>query len=247
TAVINTATGAAELGVGSGITWDSDPQSELQECLAKGAFLVKDSSDFSLIETVRFDRQGYLLLVRHLRRLAASARYFDFRFDEFALLKRLNELKHHLSGVRKVRVLLARDGCIAVESHPITDPYDTSPSVLVTISDQRVDSSDPFLYHKTTRRTLYDNQLKAYPGCYDVIFLNELDQITEGSFNNIVISLRGELLTPRLRCGLLPGVLREELVEIGAVSEAILTLKDLQAADRCWLVNSVRGWSECRI
>ena len=69
--------------------------------------------------------------------------------------------------------------------------------------------------------------------------------MTEGCFNTIVISLNGELLTPGLECGLLPGVLREELLEAGAMREAVLTLDDLQNADRIWLVNSVRGWREC--
>ena len=63
--------------------------------------------------------------------------------------------------------------------------------------------------------------------------------------NTIVVSLQGELLTPALDCGLLPGVLREELLQVGAIREAILTLNDLYRADRIWLVNSVRGWREC--
>jgi para-aminobenzoate synthetase/4-amino-4-deoxychorismate lyase len=78
-----------------------------------------------------------------------------------------------------------------------------------------------------------------------VIFLNLQGEVTEGCFNTVVISLNGQLLTPRLECGLLPAVLREELLEIGALREAVLTLDDLQAADRLWLVNSVRGWREC--
>jgi len=41
--------------------------------------------------------------------------------------------------------------------------------------------------------------------------------------------------------------LREELLEVGAVSEAVLTLADLRAADTIWLVNSVRGWQECTL
>jgi para-aminobenzoate synthetase/4-amino-4-deoxychorismate lyase len=118
---------------------------------------------------------------------------------------------------------------------------------LVTIADERVNSADPFLYHKTTRRELFDDQLRAHPGCYDCIFLNERNEVTEGSYNTIIIAQGGELLTPALDCGLLPGVLRAELLEVGAICEAVLTLDDLQAADMIWLVNSVRGWRECRI
>jgi para-aminobenzoate synthetase/4-amino-4-deoxychorismate lyase len=77
--------------------------------------------------------------------------------------------------------------------------------------------------------------------------LNERGEVTEGSYNNIVVSRHGELLTPALMCGLLPGLLREELIEVGAIREAVLTLGDLKDADTIWLINSVRGWRECRI
>lgn len=117
----------------------------------------------------------------------------------------------------------------------------------LAISEQHVDSSDPLLYHKTTRRELYDQTLRNHPECYDVLFLNERDEITEGCFNNLVILLRGELLTPAIDCGLLPGVLRQELLEVGAVREAVLTLDDLHAAERIWLINSVRGWKDCQL
>jgi para-aminobenzoate synthetase/4-amino-4-deoxychorismate lyase len=146
-----------------------------------------------------------------------------------------------------VRVLLASDGSITVESQPLAATDHPAPAALIAVSQQRVNSADTFLYHKTTRRALYDDQLRAHQGCYDCIFLNERDELSEGSYNTIVIALNGELLTPALDCGLLPGVLRAELIEVGAVREAVLTQDDLQSADTIWLVNSVRGWRECTI
>jgi para-aminobenzoate synthetase/4-amino-4-deoxychorismate lyase len=247
TVVVDTDTGEAEIGIGSGITWDSNAASELRECLDKSAFLARDSSDFSLIESLRFDDHGYLLLDRHLQRLAGSAVYFAFSLDIDSLRNRLEELGQGMSGAHKVRILLSADGSITLGALPIS-AADCSASVgKMALSPQRVDSSDPFLFHKTTRRALYDEQLQAHPDCYDVIFLNERGEVTEGSYTTVVISLNEELLTPALDCGLLPGVLRAELLEVGAIREAVLTLDDLRTADRIWLVNSVRGWRECRI
>jgi para-aminobenzoate synthetase/4-amino-4-deoxychorismate lyase len=57
--------------------------------------------------------------------------------------------------------------------------------------------------------------------------------------------LDGQLVTPTLSCGLLPGVLREELLEQGEVSEQILYPADLERAEKVWLINSVRGWRRC--
>jgi len=247
TVVVNPATGDAQLGIGSGITWDSKGDDELRECLSKSTFLGRDSEEFSLIESIRFDRQGYLLLERHLERLAASAEYFGFTLDRDELRSRLETLAQGLKGLHKVRILLAADGGITLESQPLEEAKAGTAPAQIAIAAERINSADPFQYHKTTRRALYDRQLKAHPDCYDVLFLNERDELSEGCFNTIVISLKGELLTPALDCGLLPGVLRKELLEVGAVREAVLTNDDLKTADTIWLVNSVRGWRECRI
>jgi para-aminobenzoate synthetase/4-amino-4-deoxychorismate lyase len=247
TAVVDATTGEAEIGIGSGITWDSDAAAEHRECLDKSAFLTRDCSEFGLIESLRFDGQGYLLLERHLQRLVASAVYFGFSLDTDSLRMQLHELGQKLSDTHKVRVLLADDGRITLESQQFVDPDRTATPAVIAISNQQVNSSNPFLYHKTTRRTLYDEQLRSHPGCYDVIFLNERDEISEGSYNSVVISLNGELLTSALDSGLLPGVLREELLEVGVIREAFLTLDDLRSADTIWMINSVRGWRECII
>ena len=114
------------------------------------------------------------------------------------------------------------------------------------ISDQRLDEKDPFFYHKTTRRQFYDREMerqKALTQCDEVVFLNKKGELTEGTRTNLFIEIDGRLFTPALTCGLLPGTLREELLDLprAAASEAILTPQDLMSADRVYLGNSVRG------
>lgn len=247
TAVLDMAAGTGEIGIGSGITWDSGAESEYRECLAKSAFLCRDTPDFSLIESVRHDRDGYLLLERHIRRMAESASYFGFAFDSDYMADRLDLLGRELDGVHKVRVLLAADGSMTFDAEPLAEPPCPAPLAILALSQVRVDSTDPFLYHKTTRRERFERERGLHPDSADVVFFNERGEVTEGSYNNIVISLAGKLLTPALACGLLPGVLREELLEVGAIHEAVLTLADLKKADKIWLINSVRGWRECRL
>ena len=234
--------GNGVMGIGSGVTWDSRADSEHRECLAKGAFLAGCSDRFSLIESLRHDESGYLLLERHLARLAASAVRFGFPFYEPEIRRRLDEQAAALDGISKVRLQLEEDGTILLETVLLGETAGSAP---VALAEIRISSADPFLRHKTTLRTLYDRERSAHPDCYDVIFRNERDEVTEGSYNSVVILTRGELLTPALSCGLLPGVLRQELIDAGGVREAVLTVHDLVTADRLWLINSVRGWREC--
>jgi para-aminobenzoate synthetase/4-amino-4-deoxychorismate lyase len=247
TVVLDMAAQTGELGIGSGITWDSEADAEYRECLTKSDFLCREPPDFCLIETLRYDRDGFMLLERHLRRLAESAAYFGFNLDSDSLRGCLAGLGGKLSEVHKVRVLLAGGGELTLETEPLAHPPCPSPPGMIAVSKVRMDSSDAFLYHKTTRRERYEEERRRHPDCIDVVFLNERGEVTEGSYNNIVVSLYGELLTPALSCGLLPGLLREELIEAGGIREAILTLADLKDADTLWLINSVRGWRECNI
>jgi para-aminobenzoate synthetase / 4-amino-4-deoxychorismate lyase len=147
--------------------------------------------------------------------------------------------------VALLRLLLAEDGGMTVTSTPITLPTKDTVWRFV-ISDQRVDEKDPLFYHKTTRRQFYDRELerqRALNACDEVVFLNKKGELTEGTRSNLFIELDGRLFTPALTCGLLPGTLREELLDLprAAASEAVLTPQDLLAAERIYLGNSVRG------
>jgi para-aminobenzoate synthetase/4-amino-4-deoxychorismate lyase len=242
TVVIDSASGEAELGIGSGITWDSSCAAEYAESFAKSRFLDADPTPFALIESLR--RQaggGYLLQERHLRRLAASAEYFSFPCDCVALRASLQQLDAGLSGAHKVRLLLAADGAVTLSAEPLLPAQSGAPLKLI-LSPQRVQRDDPFLFHKTTRRDLYQAERARYPQADEVLFCNEAGEVTEGSIHNLVLRQGGRLLTPALACGLLPGTLRGELLEQGIVAEAVVTVEDLREAEGLWLINSVRGW-----
>ena len=44
-----------------------------------------------------------------------------------------------------------------------------------------------FLYHKTTRRQVYERALKAVPGCDDVLLVNDENEVTESTIANVVV------------------------------------------------------------
>jgi para-aminobenzoate synthetase/4-amino-4-deoxychorismate lyase len=51
-------------------------------------------------------------------------------------------------------------------------------------------------------------------------------------------------VTPPVECGLLPGVFRAWLLASGQVRERRISLDELRAAQRVWVVNSVRRWRD---
>ena len=229
------------LGVGGGIVYDSRPEEEFAECRLKAQFLINTAPDFALIATMLFTKGSIQYLSLHLKRLKASARYFKI---PCCLTKLKDELKKYtltLTGSLRLRLLLDANGDFTIHHQPLPDFSGRTP--LLAVSRHRTNSSDPFLYHKTTRRNLYDDEFKQYTGFgyFDVLFLNERDEITEGAISNIFVRIRGRFYTPPLSCGLLPGIKRQIMIKKLNAREKILYLKDLTRADRIILTNAVRG------
>ena len=110
--------------------------------------------------------------------------------------------------------------------------------------EHAVNSGDLFLFHKTTRRELYDREWKHYHdtlGADEVVYLNERGELAEGSRTDDLHRARRRPADAALGSGLLPGTLRAELIAQGRAKEAVLTLADLEGADQVYLGNSVRG------
>jgi para-aminobenzoate synthetase/4-amino-4-deoxychorismate lyase len=234
-----------EMGIGSGVVFDSQGPKEYAECLLKMKFLTDPVKRFELIETLLHDpaQGGLVLLERHIERLANSARYFAFAYDERVVRAALTDAVAGSTGRLRVRLLLTESGEVSVSSTPLP-PADPDATMRYAVSSSRVDSNDLFLFHKTTRRELYDRERPEYAarlGVDEVIYLNERGELTEGSVTNVFIERDGALFTPPLSSGLLPGTLRAELIAEGRARESTLTLDDLAAADAVYLGNSVRG------
>ncbi len=247
TALLDRQRKRTHFGTGGGIVWDSVAESEYEECRTKARVLQAALPDFSLIETLSWSpRHGYRRFADHLRRLLASARFFDFVADETTLRRQLETIPDWPADTsRRVRWLLQRNGTVEVESSRLAKPR-RRPWSLV-IDDRPVDSGDPFLFHKTTHRRVYDQARERHPQADEVLLWNEQRQITEGLRTNVVLRLDNRWLTPRLSCGLLPGVLRQQLIDRGCVQEAEIGLDSLQRVDRILLINSLRGILEARL
>jgi para-aminobenzoate synthetase/4-amino-4-deoxychorismate lyase len=247
TVVLDSETGEGELGVGSGITWDSRADAEYTESLAKGLFARESRPEFQLIETILVeDGAGYFLLERHLERMRRSAAYFGFTFRHDPIRNALVKRSTDLAGTHKVRLVLSRTGKFTIDTELI--PPKTSASIFTaTMARTPVDSRDPFRYHKTTNRDLYREELARRPDCADVLFLNERGEVAEGATSNIVAKMAGVFVTPPLHCGLLSGVFREELLRQGVIRERIITRNELECAEEIHLINSVRKWRQVKL
>lgn len=231
--------GAGELGIGGAVVQDSTAEAEYAECLLKAHYFESERRPIGLIETLRF-HNGFARLERHLDRMQYSAAALALPFERTAAIESLDAAVRHTGcGPSRVRLALSEDGAFSCSAAPL----EISPAIWsYAISPHRVSSADQLLRHKSTWREFYDDErarLAASIGCDEVIFLNERDELAEGSRTNIFVRKGDRLVTPALAAGVLDGVLRRELIETGKCREEVLKLDDLRG--EVLLGNSLRG------
>src|SRR5690554_2313529 len=232
-----------EVGIGSGIVWDSNADQEYEEVLLKSNFLLKPFPYFELIETIKYSNGEIDNLDLHLKRLKDSASYFLFKYDEEFIINSLSSEieKKDAACDYKIRLLLNKWGRVKIE---ISDLPSLPNEIKIIISDKTISSENRFQYFKTTNRELYNSEYKKYSehGFFDVIFINEKNQVAEGAITNIFINKNGLLYTPPVSSGVLPGVFRKFwMLRNINIKEENLNKDDLLIADEIILTNSVRG------
>jgi para-aminobenzoate synthetase/4-amino-4-deoxychorismate lyase len=242
TLVLRRGESVARLGLGSGIVADSVAAEEWRECLAKGEF-VATGSRFDLIETMRFDPdEGISELDRHLARMKRSADSLGFAFDRHHARNELQAATFFLKEARRLRLVLSPSGALAIEARPLPEAPDGP--VEVALARRTVEAEDFRLRHKTSDRRFYD-QTREAAGGFEVVFVDEDGFLTEGSFTSLFVERGDRLLTPPLARGLLPGVLRQALIEVGRAQEAELRPEDLEGG--FFVGNAVRGLIAARL
>ena len=241
TVTVDRARQRARYGTGGGIVWDSDAAREHDECRTKALILTTSRPPFGLLETLLWrPGTGFRLLDRHLARLAASAAYFGQPLDPARIRAALDRARARWDDQpRRVRLTVDRSGRPEVTAVPF--PTVPRRPWTVCLDDRTVDDRDPFLFHKTTRRAVYDDARARHPTVDDVLLRNARGEITEATRANLVVRMGDRLITPALACGLLPGVFRGALLARGRIHEGIVREADLSAADEVFLVNALRG------
>lgn len=234
-----------EMGVGSGIVWDSVGKEEYRECILKSRFLTAETQKFKIVESLLLNNGRYRMLDRHINRIIKTSEYFCFRFEEKRFVKILEEAKKYAEPGKKykVRVTLEKNGKVDFTVDEIKGKIKKR-GLRFVMSEKTVDSKETNLYFKTDKREIYNEVFSSISksGYDEAIFLNENGEVTECCNNNIIIKINGEYITPPVKCGLLAGTMREAVLEkVKNIKEKPFYAEDLKCAEEIIICNSVRG------
>jgi 4-amino-4-deoxychorismate lyase len=188
-----------------------------------------------LIETLAWDGTGLVRGDRHLARLVRSAARLGWSCDPAAARAALCAGR---AGPARLRLTLDRAGRITVEAGPLPAP---AARWRLALAPARLDRGDPWLTVKSSRRAAYDAARAALPpGIDEAVLANRQGEVCDGSITTLFFDRGAGLATPPLAAGVLPGILREEMIETGRAHEAPLDARDLPRV-RLWVGNSLRG------
>ncbi|MGB0996789.1 MAG: chorismate-binding protein, partial [Pseudomonadales bacterium] len=246
TSTVDKVAGSAQYGAGGGIVWDSTPVQEYVEMQAKTRILgtLQEQENIELFETLRWTPgEGFSRLHRHLRRMAKSAAVFGYPVDEQRAEAALQQaVNGSAAQALRVRLSLTVEGDYRVDLAELPSDIQSRNSQPICLATTPVCSTDLYLIHKTSHRQVYDRATTEVPAGAEPILFNEQGEITESSIANVVYTLGDDWFTPPVESGLLPGILREELLEQGKVKVRKLALDELDEVTEIQLINDLRGW-----
>ncbi|WP_066192476.1 MULTISPECIES: aminodeoxychorismate synthase component I [Gracilibacillus] len=233
----------ATYGTGSGITWDSNIDEEYDELYQKTKVL-QPYTNYALIETMRLDNGSYPLLPYHLARLKQSCTYFAYRFNREEIQDKLTQLaQQYPNGQYKVRLIHQHQTNLSITELPASDRQQ-----LAVIAPYAINPDDRYLYHKTTNRGLYETVDREKPEkTFTSLLWNTKEQATEFTTGNLVVEKEGRYYTPPVTDGLLPGTLREKLIDQDLLIEKSIALQELADYEKIWFINGLRGWIEIEL
>lgn len=207
----------------------------------------RNDQRFGLIETLRFEPGlGCIRAERHVARMEKSAAHFGRDFDA-------NTAHNLLAAIAaeaplRLRLYLDEQDRLSLSSHPFAPAPEGITWKVAIAQSIRLDANDPLLAHKTSLRSHYEQARAEYPVdiADEVLLLNELGHVCEGTITSVFAQREGKLLTPPLADGLLRGILRDELLESGKAIEHPL-VPEILGHYKLFVGNSLRGLIPARL
>jgi len=213
--------GTLRYDVGSGVVLDSDGPDEYRECLLKADIWTPNPE--TQFETFRTGPDGPVRANAHTKRFGAD-------MPDIAAT----------AEPHRIRIARHRGGATTLTSVPLI-PLNTP--LKLAISRYPLTSIVQRTDIKTAHRDFYDGErerIGTLVSADEVLFLGADGSLKEGSFTSLFVQIGDQLVTPR-GPGLLPGILRAELLAAGQAVEGDISLDDLLSADAILVGNSLRG------
>ena len=211
------------------------------------------SYGFSLFETIKIENGKIIFFNEHIERLKNNTKDLDMEFsqDIDSLKKHCYELinKNHIKkGVLKITLTKDTNSNKLIisnsEKYYENNVYDKGFKIKLSKVKRNQFSILPYIKSNNYMEN-YIERKKALENGYDeILFLNIDNKVCEGAISNIFYIKNNIIYTPKVECGLLPGIVRKKIIDLAKnigciIIEDEFTLDEVLSADEVFLTNSL--------
>lgn len=208
-------------------------------------------------ETIGIEQGTPILLEKHLKRLERAADFLKLgdptvrgitagKIEEYLKeQKKRPEVQKEFDGLEHcaLKLMLTKENAVySLRANHYT-PENYEKGFTMDVSKVKRNETSPLVYHKTMNYgdCILEKRNAAAAGMDERLFLNTKKQISEGTVSNVFFVRKGVIYTPKVSCGLLPGILREYLCDKEEVEETYIYVQDLKWYQECFVTNSLMG------
>lgn len=196
-------------------------------------------------ETIAVSGQTPLFLDEHLTRMEETLKFFGIEAAHADLralaLRTCAELDP--TGEWALKLAVANRNRIAsTRRNPYASP-NAKRAFSCDFSTVRRNESSPLTRMKTLAyaENIIEKHCARERGIDEPLFLNTHGEVAEGAVSNIFAVIAGEVVTPPVSCGLLPGIMRRLAIDLTEAIERPFTPSELATASEVFLTNSLMG------
>ncbi|MCD6582388.1 MAG: aminotransferase class IV family protein [Desulfuromusa sp.] len=234
------------------------PEEDARLPVNDGGFLFGDT----LFETLKAHDQKILLIPQHLDRLEQSAQLLNFPCDRQKIESSLQQMAAALKfSTSRIRLTLSRGDfqglslpaeeqswflLTASEYDELTDTERQSGAACIVSPNRRINpvSHLPQMKRGNYADCLYAANYARQSGAREALFIDQNQNMLEGSTSNLFAMIDDRLITPPTGTLVLDGIIRQQVIDTAAelgilVAERELPLDELMQAQEIFLTNSL--------
>ena len=198
-----------------------------------------------VFETIALEQGVPIFFREHLTRMMASLERLGITAEprELVGLARNACQGDAVAGSKVLKLVVTEKNRFATVRANTYNDARRAAGFTCELSEVRRNETSPLVAMKTLNYgdCILQKRAAAARGIDEPLFLNAKGQVAEGATSNIFAVIQGEVVTPPVSCGLLPGVMRDFVLRVTGAKERPLTLEELMQADEVFLTNSLMG------
>ena len=198
-----------------------------------------------VFETMRVEDGHVIWLCKHMERLKKSAKIIGIknleRLDGLDFEKEIQRAKEEFGNIFVLKLLLTENQIYLGHRRMSYQSSDYEKGFSICTSQVRRNEASMWTGIKSLHYgdSILEKRKAQEKGFLEALFLNSKGELAECSMSNIFWVKEGQIYTPSLSCGLLPGVMRAFVLEKRNVQEIHAAYEQILQADEVFLTNSV--------